>query len=128
MDTNRCAGCDSEVDSLATVCPTCGADPRTGQIEYTPPVLQRSEMPKSSTLTDVGLALAAAVGLFGFVPLVGLFTIYLEPAVIVLGIVDALRRLRHGRPTGPALGVIVLAAALLVAAFFWQRSLLANWD
>jgi hypothetical protein len=117
MDVIRCAACSEEVNALASGCPACGADPRTGEMKFVPPVVDSAAQPPS-TLNSIALGLAVAGGLLSLNPPMARFSVVLSPAAIVVGIWGFVESRRAGRPAGRAVLAIVIAAAALVFALW----------
>jgi hypothetical protein len=126
MDVIKCTACGATVNALASGCPACGADPRTGEMKFVPPVVDIPAQPQP-TLNSVALGLAAAAGLLSLAPLTGWFSVVLSPAAIVVGICGLVASRRTGRPASRATLAIAIAAAALVMAL-WQLHVLSFLD
>jgi hypothetical protein len=117
MDVIRCIACDAEVNALATGCPACGADPRTGEMKFVPPVVDSPAQPQPG-LNSVALGLAVASGLLSLSTTTGWASVVLSPVAIIVGICGLVASRRAGRPASRATLAIGLAAAALVFALW----------
>jgi hypothetical protein len=123
MDVINCCACEAEVNALASGCPVCGADPRTGEMKFVPPVVDTTTQPQLA-LNSVALGLAAAAGVLSLAPITGWFSVVLSPVAIVVGVWGLVASRRAGRPASRATLAIGLAAAALVFALW----MLGVWD